>query len=149
MRIECLSKKDFKERFGPNSLGEHWTEAGEHIIYLPRGSSTKTRMHEIAHVELGHESPKEKPLTFSESAKRELEADDWVYKKLGKDLSLSEVLTDFWGLVDELFDKGYSVIQVFNWVIKEIEDFGYDISREERSYIWWVIREKRAKRGSN
>lgn len=146
MRIEYLPKKEYKERFEPSSLGTHRTEEGEHIIYLPKGASTRTRMHEIAHAELGHETPKDRPLTFSESAKRELAADDWVYEKLDKDPSFNEILSDFGGMIGECLDKGYSVSQIFNWVVKELETFGYDISKEEKSSIWWWIREKKAQR---
>jgi len=146
LRIEYLPKKEYRERFEPDSLGTHRTEEGEHVIYLPKGSSTKTRMHEIAHAELGHETPKDKPLTFGESAKRELAADDWVYSKLGTDPSFNEILMDFEGMIGECLDKGYSVSQTFNWIMKELEDFGYDISKEEKSEIWWMIREKKLRR---
>lgn len=143
MRIEKLPRKEFKRVYGTEFLGEHFMEEGEHIIVVPEGASTKTRLHEIAHAELGHEGPAK---TYGERVKRELEADSWVYEKLGRTPSETELIGDFAGYIDELLEKGYSVVEVFNWLKKAVEDAGYVIDREFKSNIWWLIRGRERKR---
>ena len=146
MKIIILSKKEFEKKYGSHSAGEHYTEEGEHIVVLPQGASTKTKMHEIAHAELGHEG---RAKTYKERAKRELEADSWVYEKLGKNPTWAEILEDFGGDIDELLEKGYTVSDIFSWLKGELEDAGYIMDREDRSRLWWWIRDKHEERKKN
>lgn len=137
MKVIRISKKAFKRKY-PRDAGQHYTtEEGEHIVEAPYGTSTKSLMHEIAHAELGHVGPAG---TFGEAAKRELAADIWVYEKLGREPSYSEILMDFAPMVEELVDERYSINQIFNWMKKEIEDAGYSMERDDRSRIWWFVR---------
>jgi hypothetical protein len=133
-----LSDKDYRKQYGTGSGASHFTdESGEHIIVLPGKPSTKTRMHEIAHAELGHVGPAK---TLGEAAKRELQADAWVYDKLGRTPSMYEIANDFGGLVEQAVDNGDSASTIFSWVMREIEEQGYTVSKENRSEIWWWIR---------
>lgn len=140
MEYVVLPKKEFREKYGSESAGEHYTdEEGKHVVVVPQGASTKSRMHEIAHAELGHEGPAK---TYSERAKRELAADSWVYEKLGRTPSMYELLEDFAGDIEELIKEGYSVSGIFNWLKEELENAGYVLEREDRSFLWWAIRNK-------
>ena len=140
MKIEYLARSEFKKRFGPHIAGEHYTtEEGEHVVVLPRGASTKTKMHEIAHVELGHVGPAK---TYSEKTQRELAADSWVYEKLGTEPTWAEILGDFVSSIEELIEMGYSVSSIFTWLKNELEDAGYAVERDDRSRLWWLIRDK-------
>lgn len=139
MKVMRFTPKEFARRHGPFVVGWHETSGeGEHVIELPYGASTKTKMHEIAHAELGHVGPTE---TFGELAKRELEADKWVYEKLGKEPSSMELFHNFTPFVEELADKRYSLHEVFNWIKEEIENAGYQLERGDRSALWWWLRD--------
>lgn len=141
MKYNVLPKKEFEERYGPSVSGIHYTTSeGEHIIDIPRGASTKTRMHEIAHAELGHVG---KPRTLGEIAQREGEADNWIYKKLGREPSLNEYLKDLVPLIDEAFEDGYTVSNVMHFVITALRDAGWEPGSETRSAIWWWLRERK------
>jgi len=134
-----LSEKDYREKHGYGLSGVHYVdESGTHIVEVPKGASTKTRMHEIAHAKLGHET--KEIVTFHETAQKELEADAWVYEKLGSDPTWMEIISDFAPLVRELFVEGYKPTPVFNWVRKEIEEAGYEIDGDEKSRLWWTVR---------
>jgi hypothetical protein len=102
-----LPKKEFREKYGPTTEGVHYTEGEEHVVVVPRGAGPRTRLHELAHLALGHESGD--GISLGEQARRELEADTWVYEKLGRSPSLREIYLDLRPLVEEAFRKGYSV----------------------------------------
>jgi len=140
MKIEYLSRGEFVKKYGPSSAGWHYTtEEGEHVVVLPKGASTKTRMHEIAHAELGHETRER--ITFSDWAQRELGADSWVYEKLGRDPSFRELLADLKPIAEKAFERGYSVANVMSWLVGELEEAGYIVEREDRSTVWWWLRD--------
>ena len=140
MRIVRLPKKEFRKRFGPHYLGRHVIEEGEDVIYVPYGASTKTVMHEIAHAKLGHKP--EDLVSYNEAVEREVRADEWVYERLGKEPTWEEIFADLSRYVDELLDKGYSVNQIFVWLKGKLEDLGYIFERQDRSDLWWFIRNK-------
>ncbi len=138
VRIEYLPKDEFKKRFGSGWGGKHWTEEGEHIIVLPKGASTKTRMHEIAHAELGHETVDS--ITLHESVQRELAADAWVYERLGTNPTFTELLQDLCPMAEQAFKLGYTVSNVMAWLLQELSEAGYELNRRERSELWWWLR---------
>jgi len=143
VKIEKLSGKEFRRKYGSDLGGHHYTtEEGEHVVVLPFKASTKTRMHEIAHAELGHVGPAG---TYSETAERELAADKWVYEKLGTLPTWHEILLDLAPLVDDLIEKGYRPNELFTWIKRELESVGWsELDREEKSLLWWWIRDKHA-----
>lgn len=138
MRLVRLPKKEFEEKHGSYIGGMHYvTEEGEHVVEVPLGASTKTVMHEIAHARLGHVGPSE---TYGERAERELAADSWVYAKLGREPTLYELVEDFSYDIDGLIREGYSANNIFVWLKGELERAGYTLEREDRSRLWWWIR---------
>lgn len=138
MKIVRVPKREFEEKH-PHSAGFHYTtEEGKHVIEVPIGTSTKSIMHEIAHVELGHKTVPE--MSVDEWARRELDADKWVYDKLGRETSWDEILTDFIPIVEGGFDKGYSQNDLFNFVKKECGDAGYIVDDGEKSLIWDFVK---------
>jgi len=139
MKLVRVPRGEFRRKYGGTSGGIHYTtKEGEHVIVFPEGASTRTRLHEIAHAELGHET-KER-ISFGERARRELAADSWVYEKLGKDPSWYEVLGDFAPMVEELLEMGYTPNRIFNWVKKEVGDAGYIMDDDAKSFLWNHIR---------
>lgn len=138
MRIVRLPREEY-EREHPGSSGYHYTdEEGEHIVVVPKGTSTKSMLHEIGHAQLGHETVPH--MTMDEWAKRELSADRFTYDILDKDPSWDEILWDFIPMVEEGFDKGYSKNDLFNFVRKECSDVGYVVEDEEKSIIWAFVK---------
>lgn len=138
MKTERLSSKEFRKRHPEGLLGWHGTtENGEHVIEVPYGASTRTRMHEIAHAELGH---KTEEMTFGDWAKRELAADAWVAERLGKGVTMAEVCGDFQPMAEEAFRMGYTVSNVMTWLMEELSGAGYSLDRGDRSTLWWLLR---------
>ena len=140
MHIEIirLPPKEFSRKYGFYTAGTHdASDEGEQVI-IPYGANTKTIMHEIAHIELGHTGS---PETFNEHARRELAADDWVYKKLGRKPTLSEVAGDLTQAAGDLVRLGYRQNEVFNWLKERLEAAGYEVDDETRSALWWFVRD--------
>lgn len=146
MKTTFLPRKEFREKYGADVSGVHFgIGEGEHEIVLRKGASSKTRLHEIAHAELGHVGSAG---TYQEMARRELDADAWVYEKLGRDPTWSELLGNFVAEVDDLLENGRSVNSVFTWLIDALEDAGYALDREDRSTVWWLVRDRQKKQRS-
>lgn len=109
MKIEWVitSKSEFnailkKHNWKPNSCGAfHSSPDGvNHTIYIPYHTSTKFRLHELGHCVNGHKDARGK-LTYGEIAKRELEAEAFVYAKMGKPRDAFLFLIPIWVLTTE------------------------------------------------
>ncbi len=137
--FRVLSKEDFREKYPTEELaGIHWTEGEGHIIEVPRGSSTRTKLHETAHARLGHRT--KSGLTYDETGIREVEADKWSYRKLGRKPPLNTLLWSLASHIVELLNMGYSENSVFNYVVGVLEKTGVSLSKRDKSYIWWRLR---------
>ncbi len=75
---------------------------GSGKITFPKKPSTRTRLHEIAHRELGHEPGREKISTFISN---EIDAEIWARKKMNHKITPRVGLTAYATL---LIDFGYS-----------------------------------------
>lgn len=96
-RMKKLTKHEFRERYGIGVQGV--TEDDD--IYVPEGVSTHTRLHELAHKELGHRPGR---YSLEQLVDQELGAEIWSWDKLGKSINsrigvpiISELI-DRWGL---------------------------------------------------
>lgn len=93
----------------------------EDKVVLEKGASSTTRLHEIAHKELGHKGGR---LTLEELVRQEIEADEYAYKKMGRNYNVNvlggiatklireEELTPSYSLelIDKvLIEKGYKL----------------------------------------
>lgn len=140
MKYIVLSKKEFREKWGPTVGGMHYTtEEGEHVVEVPQGASTTTRTHEFGHEALGHEN--RDVVTYGEYARREIGAHAWAFEKLGREATYGDLVANFYYPIRELFGKGHSSTNVFAWLKDALEDEGYTLDREDRSDLWWWVRD--------
>ena len=86
------SKKNIEELLeGAMAFSTYDPLTKKHCITVPYKVSTKTRLHEIAHCELGHCLSPQKNILASDYIAQEIEAEDWAFQKCGKTLSLDAV----------------------------------------------------------
>jgi len=111
--------------------GIHFGLEDEDIIINANKSSTLEKLHELGHRESGHKGLSK---TVSESINREIEAEEWGRKKIGKEIDIVYVEN----LVDNLAKEGYwsSASNIMNSIEKSLKEKGYELSTEQKSSLW-------------
>lgn len=132
-----VKKKDLEK----DSLGTHDYEASTdtHIIEIPPHASTRTKLHELYHA---YQQPMEDPYTGLDRLRREVEAEVSSYDNMGKVLSFRIGLTPMFGLIR---DEGFSVTSTFDALMSLYEEYGIDLTAEEKAYIWDCARKAEKK----
>ena len=141
MRI--LPKKEFKEKYPRDyrlqGITEWNEDAGEWEVVVPEGSSTKTRVHELRHLEQSRQSKKGTvAATPEEYAANEVDAIVFTKETIGGEPTWAEYDEAIYTLLKRYKQKPN---KVFNLLMKQFEEQGFEIDQEERSYLWNRIRE--------
>lgn len=112
----------------------------QHTITIPYRASTKIRLHEIAHCELGHcvklLGISKMPIT--QYVEQEIDADEWAFSRCGKPLSIEVVINLAHHLIADL---KRNPCYVFSACVKALAKHNYILTREQRSELWWTCRE--------
>lgn len=110
------------------------SKTGEYQIMLPYRASTKTRLHELAHVLLGH---CDKPPDYTdELIRNEIQAEIWAYQKCDKQITLDAML-NIAALAIQWKDKPNFV---FNQIVNTLNSNGIVLNKQRRSNLWHEIR---------
>ena len=143
MKIEWVrtSKSEFnallkEQNWKPNSCGAfHSSPDGiNHTIYIMYHASTKFRLHELGHCVNGHKDAMGK-LTYGEIAKRELEAEAFMYSKMGKPCDAFLFRMPIWILTSEAKCRP---CHTFSWIMDNTDGY-ITITPKIRSAIWEYI----------
>jgi len=134
--LEQLSKMD--DGLFTSALATYDPATKQHTIYVPYRASTKTRLHEIAHCELGHCQDSRKKISVDEYIEMEVDADEWAFSKCGKTITLPAITPHARSVIT---DYGISSHTAFSACIKALAKHGYNLDREQRSELWWACRE--------
>lgn len=114
----------------------------EHTIVIPYRASTKTRLHEIAHCELGHcienDKTRNKKMPISTYLDQEFAAEEYAYSRCNKTISMETVNNYAHSLI---VDFKCSHVCVFNACIKALAKHYYILDKEQRSELWWACRD--------
>jgi hypothetical protein len=112
----------------------------QHTITIPYKASTKTRLHEIAHCELGHciKAHHKQKITIDEYIEDEIDAEEWAFSRCGKLLSIEAVLNQAYSVIVHLHRKPS---YVFNACVKALAKHNYYLDKEQRSELWWACRD--------
>lgn len=140
IRFDYYTKRDFGKKFGFGYMGDHDYIDGVHVISLPFGASTKTRLHELGHAKLGHGEGESPFITIHESAQMEIGATLWAYEKLGAKPHFGVLVDSLLPLIDEGFSRGFTVGNVFAWISDELLSVGCSMTQQEKSGVWWWLK---------
>ena len=103
-------------------MGEY---KGNGIIVFKPHSSTRTKLHEIAHKTLGHELGKMKTWEFVD---RELNAEAWAWRRMDKKLNYRIAIPAFADLID---NHGYKPQQALLLVLDGLERQGIKVGKKD------------------
>lgn len=122
------------------AFAQYNPDTKQHTITIPYRASTKTRLHEIAHCELGHciKILGLNKMTIKEYMEQEIDAEEWAFSKCGKLITLDVVINHARSLIIDLDRR---TCPVFSACIKAMTKHGYNLDREQRSELWWQCRE--------
>ena len=139
MRIERLSKKEFKEKFperefeGARAVTVMDGDIAGPIIYTPSGMSTRRKLHELYHAEYSQEPKYETP---NEVAREEVAAEVFAYRNMSKEnLPLGSIR----GTVNNLVWNGWKPTVVMGALMRALEGEGIELDTSEKSHIWAYI----------
>ena len=104
-----------------------------HDIYIPYHASTRLRLHELGHAVNGH--MEKKGMTFGEWATRELQADAFVYDKIGKPYDIWMIERPIWLLTTE---AGCRPCHTIAWVTEALRPY-FTLTRKGKSKLWHYI----------
>jgi hypothetical protein len=149
IEIRVLKPKEFASKHAePGGIlrGVHFLEEGKHIIEVPKGVSTRTRTHEVAHARLGHGAPYPYPDTMNTLIDRELDAEIFSCKLMGKKptyRNMFSVLSTVDVELEELGRKGLSkdVNGWYNYSVRKLESKGIKLSKSDKRNLYWYIKE--------
>lgn len=110
-------------------LGAHYIDEStkENKFIFEKGASSTTKLHEIAHKELGHRMGH---LTLEELVGQEIEADEWAYEKMSRPYNVNALGGIATKLIrEEGLSPGYSLELIENVLAKK----GYNLTGEDKS----------------
>lgn len=143
MRIEKLSRKEYRERFGDSEAFTERSRGTEPTIYIPGRASTKEILHEIYHAT---KSPQLKEieegkiwLTPEEIALEETRAQIFAAKAIGKEGILGNQIL---GIIEIMVEEGYRPNTILTSVVKALREEGYEIDDDYKSLLWEVIQKR-------
>jgi len=91
-------------------------------VYVPRGTSTKTKLHELGHKTLGHSKPGVKTETIGDSICKELLAEKFAWEAMGRPVTYRIAMPAISTLV---MDDKWPPRQAVYWVVFVLKrDFG-------------------------
>jgi hypothetical protein len=139
MSIEIIvyPQDEWNQKFGASQAGNHFTKGpGKHVIEWPEGTSTRARVHEVAHAMLGHSSADSK--TWASVVVRELLAEAQTYKWMDKKVTWRIAIP----LITELYhEAGVRDISTMFILLRDgLDQAGYPLSKKDTSELWWAIR---------
>ena len=108
-----------------------------HTITIPYKASTKTRLHELAHCELGHCLSPVFNMLISDYIAEELEAEKWAYERFGTELSIEAIFN----IAHQAVMFGARSSHVFNSSIRALHNHNFKLTKEQRSYLWHSCKE--------
>ncbi len=123
-RLHILDKDEFRRRFG---VSKGISLEGE--AYVPKGSSTRTRLHELGHIEFGHT---EGDKTIGEFIEEELDAEVYAYESMDKKLTYR---IGFGPVIDLVQRFGVHPLEAAGYVIWELEERGIEVSDKARENL--------------
>ena len=142
MKIEKLSRKEFKKRFPKEGAGVERYKGEEPTVYLPERASTKEILHEIYHATLSPDLEKieQGQIWYSpdEQVLEELRAQEFARGKIGKD---DMTLESMWSAIYPLLEVGDNPAVVMGSLTRGLKTLGYEpLNGEERHYLWEMMR---------
>lgn len=149
MRIERLSRKEFKEKTDSDKLLRgasavtHRGKGEESVIYIPGRANTHELLHEIYHAKYSPQLERieagEKWNTPDQLAEEELRAEYFAYERTGKSgISLYSIC----GAARTMLDFGYKPAVVMGSINRALDKVGIEpLTQEERSDLWWWMRD--------
>lgn len=127
IEVRILPRKKFDEE---DTCGLCRKENDKTIIELPKGASTRTRLHEIGH---GIRDNFPDKMTINDFVEEELEAESFAFRRMDKvptwKISLS-VLNQI------ILDDNVNANQAFNSVLSGLNHVGVKVSKSDRSLLW-------------
>jgi len=138
VETRVLSEREFERRHGDNLRGAARREDGVYVIELPRGYKTVTRLHELAHIKLGHCD--EIPEDIYGMFRHELEAQKWVDEKMGRKTSLTGILNIISSTIILLFRFNHRPTTIFSYINWILWSSGYIEDKKDSSCLWWWLR---------
>lgn len=127
--IEIVHKGLYKVTIGGKSLIGLGSYDGISEITLLPHASTKTRLHELGHKELGHGV--EDFITQDELARREIDAESYAYRKMGKEVDYRSGIS----ALLQLIDHGEEPEVALKKVVKVLRKKGVQISNEDKQRL--------------
>ncbi len=105
-------------------------------IRLPPKASTRTRLHELAHRELGHEPGR---YTIEELARNEVAAEAFAWERMGKELNHRVGLPAVGALLE--YAPGLGVSRTLNIVSDALREVGVTVTSTGREDLRRFIEE--------
>lgn len=109
-------------------------KAKEYQILLPYRVSTRTRLHELAHIFLGHLD--NLPKYTDELIRDEIQAEIWANEKCGKQVSIDAMLN----IAAYACQWGDRTNFIFNQIVNTLNNNGLVLDKCRRSNLWHGIR---------
>ena len=137
--IRTFKPKHYRKLYGRVAGTCYLDEDGKPVIEVPYHASTRTRLHEMAHVELGH--LKQEQITYQELFNTECDAEMFVNVCIGKQNRATVTLPAIYSV------SHYHVVrpnEILNMAREYLADHAIIISNQEVSKLWWIIREEYA-----
>lgn len=143
MKVEKLSRKEYKKRFGTTDAFCERYRGTEPVIYLPGRGSTKEILHEIYHAT---RSPELKEIeegkvwqTPEETALEEIRAQAFAAETIGKEGILGNQLK---GVIQIMIDIGCRPNTVLSSIVKALREEGYEVDDDYKSLLWEAIKDR-------
>jgi hypothetical protein len=128
LEIRVLPRKKFDKE---GISGTHTTtDEGKHIIEIPRGASTRTRLHEMGHYVLGHDDER---ITYRELVDREISAEAFAYESMGKKPTWRIAIPV---MSDIIYDHNFSPNEAFNLALDAFRKININLSKYDRASLW-------------
>ena len=99
--------------------------------YIPKGASTTTRLHELAHKILGHKFIGQ--ITVDKFIRDELDAEIWAFQRMSRPLTY---MVSIPVLLDIIGSYRINPHYVFPIIIRQLKDKGVILNCDNKADLW-------------
>lgn len=137
--IQKITRKEYR-RANPELLyvsdGKHeYLENGDHLITIIYHANSNVILHELGHAKLDHRAHNKK--TFRELFKREIDAEIFVYKTKGKQLSFNILIPAIGAIT---FYHYLYANELFNMCLDCLNSYNIPYDKNDKRRLWHVLK---------
>ena len=131
-RLVVLSKAEFRRRYGDDVAGIFDPPDAPGLVVVPKGTNTRTRLHELGHMTLGHTRDDGRD-TVEKYIDAEVSAEAWAMSKMNRPLTGRCIARIVEQALEESMvpDPNYTVLAT----MRSLERHGARVSNQKRNWL--------------